>query len=142
MLREFWETNRNLAIGLIVVVLALRDNHRVPAALVVLERGSDEKDLDHPGYERLDERRYGAATLFFLRPSPQWADFRTPLSGYYFGASGAHPGGGVMGASAAFHLAEAGVSVLLVEKNELASGSTSKAAGGVRARPAPRRCPP
>ena len=42
-------------------------------------------------------------------------------------------GGGVMGASAAFHLAEAGVSVLLVEKSELASGSTSKAAGGVRA---------
>ena len=42
-------------------------------------------------------------------------------------------GGGVMGASAAFHLAEAGVSVALIEKNELASGSTSKAAGGVRA---------
>lgn len=42
-------------------------------------------------------------------------------------------GGGVMGASAAFHLAEAGVSVVLVEKAELASGSTSKAAGGVRA---------
>ena len=42
-------------------------------------------------------------------------------------------GGGVMGASAAFHLAEAGVSVILFEKNELASGSTSKAAGGVRA---------
>lgn len=42
-------------------------------------------------------------------------------------------GGGVMGASTAFHLAEAGVSVLLVERNELASGSTSKAAGGVRA---------
>jgi sarcosine oxidase subunit beta len=38
-----------------------------------------------------------------------------------------------MGTSAAFHLAEAGVSVLLCEKNELASGSTSKAAGGVRA---------
>jgi sarcosine oxidase subunit beta len=42
-------------------------------------------------------------------------------------------GGGVMGTSAAFHLAEAGVSVLLCERNELASGSTSKAAGGVRA---------
>lgn len=42
-------------------------------------------------------------------------------------------GGGVMGASTAFHLAEAGVSVVLVEKAELASGSTSKAAGGVRA---------
>ena len=42
-------------------------------------------------------------------------------------------GGGVMGASAAFHLAEAGISVALIEKSELASGSTSKAAGGVRA---------
>ena len=37
--------------------------------------------------------------LFFLRPAPQWADFRTPLPGYYFGAAGAHPGGGVMGAA-------------------------------------------
>jgi len=36
--------------------------------------------------------------IFSLRPTPQWADFRTPLKGYYFGASGAHPGGGVMGA--------------------------------------------
>jgi len=42
-------------------------------------------------------------------------------------------GGGVMGASAAFHLAEAGVSVLLVERGELSGGSTSRAAGGVRA---------
>ena len=43
-------------------------------------------------------------------------------------------GGGVMGASVAFHLAEAGVDgVLLLERDELGSGSTSKAAGGVRA---------
>jgi sarcosine oxidase subunit beta len=42
-------------------------------------------------------------------------------------------GGGVMGASAAFHLAEAGVSALLLERNLLASGSTSRAAGGIRA---------
>jgi sarcosine oxidase subunit beta len=43
-------------------------------------------------------------------------------------------GGGVMGASAAFHLAEAGVrDVLLLERDALASGSTSKAAGGIRA---------
>jgi sarcosine oxidase subunit beta len=43
-------------------------------------------------------------------------------------------GGGVMGTSIAFHLAEAGVErVLLVERDELGSGSTSKAAGGVRA---------
>lgn len=42
-------------------------------------------------------------------------------------------GGGVMGTSAAFHLAEAGVNVVLVERDQLASGSTSKAAGGIRA---------
>jgi sarcosine oxidase subunit beta len=43
-------------------------------------------------------------------------------------------GGGVMGTSIAFHLAEAGVErVLLLEKDELGSGSTCKAAGGVRA---------
>jgi sarcosine oxidase subunit beta len=43
-------------------------------------------------------------------------------------------GGGVMGVSIAFHLAEAGVrDVVLVERDELGSGSTSKAAGGVRA---------
>lgn len=43
-------------------------------------------------------------------------------------------GGGVIGTSIAFHLAQAGVSdVLLLERDELASGSTSKAAGGIRA---------
>ena len=42
-------------------------------------------------------------------------------------------GGGVIGTSIAFHLAEAGVDVCLVERAELASGSTSRAAGGIRA---------
>ena len=43
-------------------------------------------------------------------------------------------GGGVIGTSIAFHLAEAGVrDVLLLERAALASGSTSRAAGGVRA---------
>jgi sarcosine oxidase subunit beta len=41
-------------------------------------------------------------------------------------------GGGVMGTSAAFHLAEAGVDVVLLERDQLGSGSTSRAAGGVR----------
>lgn len=43
-------------------------------------------------------------------------------------------GGGAIGTSIAFHLAEAGISdVLLLERAELGSGSTCKAAGGVRA---------
>lgn len=42
-------------------------------------------------------------------------------------------GGGVMGTSVAFHLAEAGADVCLLERGELAGGSTSRAAGGIRA---------
>src|SRR6478735_604537 len=42
-------------------------------------------------------------------------------------------GGGAVGTSAAFHLAEAGAEVVLLERDQLASGSTSKAAGGLRA---------
>jgi sarcosine oxidase subunit beta len=43
-------------------------------------------------------------------------------------------GGGVIGTSIAFHLGEAGVEdVVLLERGELGSGSTSKGAGGVRA---------
>ncbi|HUD71934.1 MAG TPA: NAD(P)/FAD-dependent oxidoreductase [Dongiaceae bacterium] len=36
--------------------------------------------------------------LFFLRPAPRWAGYRTPVRGLYLCGSGAHPGGGVMGA--------------------------------------------
>ena len=43
-------------------------------------------------------------------------------------------GGGVIGTSIAFHLAEAGVTdVLLLDRGELGGGSTCRAAGGVRA---------
>ncbi len=49
--------------------------------------------------------------LFFLRPAPGWAAFRTPVRGYYQCGSGTHPGGGIMGASgrlAAFAVLEDG----------------------------------
>ncbi|MGW2566283.1 NAD(P)/FAD-dependent oxidoreductase [Streptomyces sp. NPDC001537] len=43
-------------------------------------------------------------------------------------------GGGVMGASAAFHLTEAGVTdIVVVERGDLACGSSGKPIGGVRA---------
>jgi len=41
-------------------------------------------------------------------------------------------GGGAIGTSVAFHLAEASVDVCLLERDALSSGSTSRAAGGVR----------
>jgi phytoene dehydrogenase-like protein len=37
--------------------------------------------------------------LFFLRPVPEWAKYRTPIHGYWQCGSGTHPGGGIMGAS-------------------------------------------
>ncbi len=43
-------------------------------------------------------------------------------------------GGGAMGASVAYHLTELGITdVVLLERETLASGSTSKSAGGIRA---------
>lgn len=35
--------------------------------------------------------------LFFMRPVPKYADFRTPIKNLYLCGSGCHPGGGVMG---------------------------------------------
>jgi phytoene dehydrogenase-like protein len=36
--------------------------------------------------------------LFFLRPAPGFASYRTPLHNYYNCGSGTHPGGGISGA--------------------------------------------
>jgi len=36
--------------------------------------------------------------LFFMRPVPGWAQYRTPVDGLYLCGAGAHPGGGVTGA--------------------------------------------
>ena len=56
------------------------------------------------------ERRFGIAggnifhgemsldQMFFMRPLAGWANYRTPVRGLYLCGSGAHPGGGVMGA--------------------------------------------
>jgi phytoene dehydrogenase-like protein len=36
--------------------------------------------------------------LFFLRPAPGWADYRTPIRRLYLCGSATHPGGGIMAA--------------------------------------------
>ena len=48
----------------------IEGNWLKPEALVVFERGSDEPEIETPGYERLDARDYGAARVLFLRASP------------------------------------------------------------------------
>jgi phytoene dehydrogenase-like protein len=37
--------------------------------------------------------------LFFFRPVPGHADYRTPIKGLWLCGAAAHPGGGVMGAA-------------------------------------------
>jgi phytoene dehydrogenase-like protein len=37
--------------------------------------------------------------LFFMRPLPKHADFRTPIANLYLCGAGCHPGGGIMGAA-------------------------------------------
>lgn len=49
------------------LVRLLEGNWLKPGAVVVFERGSDEPDIDTPGFERLDARDYGAARVLFLR---------------------------------------------------------------------------
>lgn len=36
--------------------------------------------------------------LFFLRPSPQWSNYRTPIQNFYMCGSSTHPGGCITGA--------------------------------------------
>src|SRR5688500_11768368 len=77
-----------------------------------------------------DER---GSTRRASRPAPSWrgAPMATHLPAR---ADIVVIGGGVMGLSTAYHLAAAGVrDVVLVEKADHGSGSTCKAAGGVRA---------
>ncbi|KAE9614400.1 hypothetical protein Lal_00037996 [Lupinus albus] len=40
----------------------------------------------------------GLDSLFLMRPVKGWSNYKTPLRGLYLCGSGAHPGGGVMGA--------------------------------------------
>jgi phytoene dehydrogenase-like protein len=41
------------------------------------------------------------SSMFFLRPTAGYADYRTPVKGLYLCGAAAHPGGGVMGACGA-----------------------------------------
>jgi phytoene dehydrogenase-like protein len=94
-----WDTERE-ALGERVVEIIGRYAPNVPGAVVGrdvitpldLERrfGITEGNIFH-GDIRMDQ-------LFFMRPLPGWARYRTPVEGLYLCGSGTHPGGGVTGA--------------------------------------------
>jgi phytoene dehydrogenase-like protein len=94
-----WDTRRD-ELGDRVIEIIGRYAPNVPGAVVGrdvitpldLERrfGITEGNIFH-GDIRLDQ-------LFFMRPLPGWAHYRTPLDGLYLCGAGTHPGGGVTGA--------------------------------------------
>lgn len=94
-----WEENREL-LGDRVVRKIAEYAPNVPGAIVArqvltpldLERtyGLTEGNIFH-GDLNLEQ-------LFFMRPVPGWAQYRSPIVGLYLCGAGAHPGGGVTGA--------------------------------------------
>jgi phytoene dehydrogenase-like protein len=94
-----WDENREL-LGDRVVKKIAEYAPNVPNAIETrqvltpldLERtyGLTEGNIFH-GDLRLEQ-------LFFMRPVPGWAQYRTPIEGLYLCGAGAHPGGGVTGA--------------------------------------------
>ncbi|MCH7643378.1 MAG: NAD(P)/FAD-dependent oxidoreductase [Myxococcales bacterium] len=94
-----WDENREL-LGDRVVKMIARHAPNVPSAVEArqvitpldLERtyGLTEGNIFH-GDLVLDQ-------LFFMRPVPGWARYRTPIGGLYLCGAGTHPGGGVTGA--------------------------------------------
>jgi len=94
-----WEEQRE-AFGDRVVEVIGRYAPNAPGAIVGrdvitpldLERrfGITEGNIFH-GDIRLDQ-------LFFMRPLPGWARYKTPIDGLYLCGAGTHPGGGVTGA--------------------------------------------
>jgi phytoene dehydrogenase-like protein len=94
-----WDEQRE-RLGDRVVEIIGRYAPNVPGAVVArdvitpldLERrfGITEGNIFH-GDIRLDQ-------LFFMRPLPGWAHYRTPVSGLFLCGAGTHPGGGVTGA--------------------------------------------
>jgi phytoene dehydrogenase-like protein len=94
-----WDEKREL-LGDLVVKKIAQYAPNVPNAIVArqvitpldLERtyGLTEGNIFH-GDLSLEQ-------LFFMRPVPGWAQYRTPIAGLYLCGAGTHPGGGVTGA--------------------------------------------
>lgn len=66
--------------------------------------------------------------LFNNRPTPELADYRTPVGNYYLCGSGTHPGGGVMGANG--HNA---AQVVIADLDGTAAPTAARVASGPKA---------
>ena len=94
-----WDEKREL-LGDRVVKIIAQHAPNVPASIIARQILTP-LDLEHTYGLTEGNIFHGDLSLeqlFFMRPVPGWARYRTPLTGLYLCGAGAHPGGGVTGA--------------------------------------------
>lgn len=95
-----WNDARREAVGDRVVGVLSRYAPNLPGA-IIHRQVLTPKDLEDVYGLTMGSSVHGdlaADQLFFMRPVYGWARYRTPVRGLYLCGSGAHPGGGVIGA--------------------------------------------
>lgn len=100
-LKGGWDETRREAFGDAVIDTLAQYAPNLPGAILhrqVLTPWDMERDIGLT-QGNIFHGELSLHQLFFLRPAPSWADYRTPLENFYQCGSGTHPGGGISGAS-------------------------------------------
>ena len=100
-LKGGWDETRREAFGDAVIDTLAQYAPNLPGAILhrqVLTPWDMERDIGLT-QGNIFHGELSLHQLFFLRPAPSWADYRTPLKNFYQCGSGTHPGGGISGAS-------------------------------------------
>ena len=100
-LKGGWDETRREAFGDAVIDTLAQYAPNLPGAILhrqVLTPWDMERDIGLT-QGNIFHGELSLHQLFFLRPAPSWADYRTPLENFYQCGSGTHPGGGISGTS-------------------------------------------
>ena len=95
-----WDDDRRRVLG--DIVLKVLSAHGADLGSAIVERVLSPRDLEQEyGFPEGQEEHAEPALdqLFWMRPVPQLARYRTPIAGLYLCGPGTHPGGGIAGAS-------------------------------------------
>jgi phytoene dehydrogenase-like protein len=96
-----WSDARREAFGDAVVNTLARYAPNLPGAIIGRQvlTPADIERITGLSEGNIFQGELALSQLFFLRPLPAWASYRTPIHGYWQCGAGTHPGGGIMGAS-------------------------------------------
>lgn len=100
-LRGGWNDEKREAFGDAVIETLTEYAPNLPGAILhrqVLTPWDIEREMGLTG-GNIFHGELALHQLFSLRPAAGWADYTTPIRGYYQAGSGTHPGGGISGAS-------------------------------------------